>query len=91
MEHLGQDELLNKIRSAFKAAFHIDPRTITMDTVPSDIPQWDSMGHVTLASALEQTFDLTLDVVDLMAMEDVKKIFRIMQSKLGQAQRAQSA
>jgi len=82
------DQLLEKVRTAFKSSFEIDPQTITIDTVPSDIPAWDSMGHVTLASALEQAFGLTFDVDDLMAMENVKEICRVVQSKLGQVQGA---
>lgn len=82
------DEVLGKIRSAFKSAFDIDPQTVTLNTVPGDISAWDSMGHVTLASSLEQAFGLTFDVDDLMAMENVKEIHRIVQSKLGQVQSA---
>jgi acyl carrier protein len=76
--------LLEKIRTAFKSAFNVDPQTIDLNTVPSDVSGWDSMGHVTLASSLEQEFGLTFDVDDLMAMENVKEIYRILQSKLGQ-------
>jgi acyl carrier protein len=47
------------------------------------------MGHVTLASSLEQAFGLTFDVDDLMAMENVKEICRVVQSKLGQVQGSQ--
>jgi acyl carrier protein len=79
-----REELLEKVRIAFKSAFDVDPKTITIDTVPSDVSSWDSMGHVTLASSLEQTFGLTFDVDDLMAMENVKEICRIVQSKLNQ-------
>jgi acyl carrier protein len=82
------DEILGKIRSAFKSAFDLDPQTVTLNTVPGDISAWDSMGHVTLASSLEQAFGLTFDVDDLMAMENVKEIYRVVQSKLGQVQRA---
>ena len=85
---LNHDELLSKVRSAFKSAFDVDPQTININTVPSDVSSWDSMGHVTLASSLEQAFGLTFDVDDLMAMENVKEICRIVQSKLGQVQSA---
>jgi acyl carrier protein len=88
MENSKSDELLAKIRTAFKAAFDIDPQTVTLDTVPSDISAWDSMGHVTLASSLEQAFGLSFDVDDLMAMENVQEIYRIVQSKLAQTQNA---
>jgi len=76
------EELLEKVRTAFKSSFDVDPQTITINTVPSDIPAWDSMGHVTLASSLEKTFGLSFDVDDLMAMENVKEICRVVQSKL---------
>lgn len=80
--------LLEKVRSAFNSSFGVEPQTITIDTVPSDIPAWDSMGHVTLASNLEQAFGLTFDVDDLMAMENVKQICRVVEAKLGQAKSA---
>jgi len=80
------EELLEKVRAAFKASFDVDPLVITIDTVPADVQAWDSMGHLTLATKLEQAFGLTFDVDDLMAMENVKEICRIVDSKLYQAQ-----
>lgn len=77
------DEVLMKVQSAFESAFHIDARTITLETSPDNVPAWDSMGHVTLASSLEKTFGLTFDVDDLMEMENVQQICRVVQSKLG--------
>jgi acyl carrier protein len=83
------EELLTKVQAAFKSAFDIDPRTITLDTSPDDVSAWDSMGHVTLASSLERTFGFSLDVDDLMEMENVREICRVVQSKLGKVQGAQ--
>jgi acyl carrier protein len=83
------EELLTKVQAAFKSAFAIDPRTITLDTSPDDVPAWDSMGHVTLASSLERTFGLSFDVDDLMEMENVREICRVVQSKLGKVEDAQ--
>jgi acyl carrier protein len=76
------EELLAKVRVAFGATFDIDPQTITLDSTPNDIPPWDSMGHVELASSLERAFCVSFDVDDLMAMENVKEICRVVQSKL---------
>jgi acyl carrier protein len=83
------EELLAKVRTAFESAFNIDPQTVGIDTKPEDLPVWDSMGHVTLASSLERTFGLSFDVDDLMAMENVREICRIVQSKLGKVESAQ--
>jgi acyl carrier protein len=82
------EELLTKVQSAFNVAFDIDPQTITIDTSPADVPAWDSMGHVTLASSLEHAFELNFDVDELMGMENVKEICRIVQSKLDKVEGA---
>ena len=83
------EELLSGVRTAFSSAFGVEPHTVTIDTTPMDIPAWDSMGHVTLASNLETIFGLSFDVDDLMEMEDVKGICSVVQLKLARAQNAQ--
>lgn len=83
------EEVLAKVRTAFKSAFNVEPETITISTTAGEIPAWDSMGHVTLASSLEQVFGMTFDVDDLMAMENVKEICRVVQGKLSRVQVAQ--
>ena len=74
--------VLTKVREAFKAAFDIDPHLVSMETSPSDIPGWDSVGHLSLASELEQAFEISLDVDELMEMESVSEIVRIIKTKL---------
>lgn len=76
------EEALPGVRTAFKSAFNVDPQTITIDSTPNEISAWDSMGHVTLASSLERVFGLTFDVDDLMVMENVREICRVVQFKL---------
>ena len=76
-------EVLSKVQAAFRSAFDVDPATITLNTTPDEVQAWDSMGHVTLASALEQTFALNFDVDDLMEMENVGRICSVVERKLG--------
>lgn len=74
--------VLGRVQKAFHSAFDVDPESITIDTEPDDLKAWDSMGHVTLASSLEQEFDLTFDVDELMEMENVREIVRVIESKV---------
>jgi acyl carrier protein len=76
------ENLLSKVQGAFKAAFDVEPQSITIDTKPSDIPGWDSMGHVALVSSLEQAFGVSFDVDEVMEMEDVRQIVRIVEAHL---------
>ncbi|MGO8990629.1 MAG: acyl carrier protein [bacterium] len=76
------EDVLTKIQQAFHDAFDVDSKLVSIDTTPDDIPGWDSVGHLALASSLESAFGVTFDVDDLMEMENVHEIVRILQSKL---------
>ena len=77
-----QDYILTNVREAFKTAFDIDPELVSMDTTASEISAWDSVGHLSLAGSLEEVFGISLDVDELMEMESVREIVRIIEAKL---------
>lgn len=76
------EEVLNKVREAFTDAIDADGASITIDSLPDDIPGWDSLGHVAVGGSLETVFGVSLDVDELMEMEDVESIVRIMKAKV---------
>ena len=60
----------------------LSPQSVTLETKPGDIPAWDSMGHVALVSSLERAFGLSFDVDEVMEMENVAQIVRVVEAKL---------
>jgi acyl carrier protein len=76
------NNVLTRVQEVFHEAFGIDAQLISLGTTPSDVPHWDSVGHLDLASRLERAFGITFDIDDLMEMEDVREIVRIVDSKL---------
>jgi acyl carrier protein len=76
------DDILAKVQEAFKAAFGVDTKSVTLETKADDVPGWDSVGHLSLAASIEEVFGLSLDVDDLMEMESVSAIVRIIGAKL---------
>ena len=72
------DDLVGKVRVAFHDAFGTAPESVTMESTPDDIAGWDSLGHVQLASHLERIFALSFSVDELMDMQDVASIVRIL-------------
>ena len=81
------DNVLTRVQEVFHEAFGVDAQVISMDTTPNEVPAWDSVGHLDLASRLEHAFGINLDVDDLMEMENVREIVRILNSKLEQRMR----
>jgi acyl carrier protein len=78
----NMEEILPKIQKAFHESFGIEATEVTLETAPAAVPGWDSMGHLTLANNLEQAFVISFGVDELMEMESVKAIVRIIQGKL---------
>ena len=76
------DRVLPKVREAFKTVFDIEPQSLTLETSAGDIPGWNSLGHLSLTTHFEQTFGITFDVDELMEMENVREIVRIVLAKL---------
>ncbi|MGA3006705.1 MAG: hypothetical protein ABSE59_02320 [Opitutaceae bacterium] len=73
------ENLMLAVQNAFKATFEVE--SITIETKPGDIPAWDSMGHVALVSNLERGLGLSFDVDEVMEMENVRQIVRIVEAK----------
>ena len=78
-----QEALLPRVQTAFQRAFDLDPASITLDTQPDDIPKWDSLGHATLACSLEREFNIRFNIDELLALENVREIVRVVRLKLG--------
>ena len=78
-----QETLLPRVQRAFQRAFELEPRSITLETQPDDIPKWDSLGHATLAYSLEREFNIRFSIDELMALENVRAIIEVVGLKLG--------
>ena len=58
-----------------------------MDAVPTDVSQkncdrWDSLRHLTLASELEDAFDIELEPEEIAEMSELSRVIDMIQSKL---------
>ena len=79
---LEQNDILTIIQKVFKTSFEVDPLKVSLETRASDIEGWDSVGQLSLASELEDAFNISLEVDEFMDMENVRDIVRIVQTKL---------
>lgn len=69
---------LDKLNKIFKDLFNVKAITEEMEQMgPSDIEDWDSLGHIDLVTELEEAFEISIAVEDVSRMYtigDVKKI-----------------
>ena len=62
-----------KYKKAFIEGLGVDDKIITDKLKYNDIPEWDSIGHMTLMSNLEEAFSVTLETDDIVDFSSFKK------------------
>lgn len=58
--------------------FNVDPGELDDLSSRDTIPGWDSMGHLTLITALEEHFGVKISIANAMEMVSVGKIKEIL-------------
>tara|TARA_B100000787_G_C16063380_1_gene236557 strand:+ start:408 stop:653 length:246 start_codon:yes stop_codon:yes gene_type:complete len=67
----------NDFIAAVAAALEIEVDTVTMDLKIDDIPEWDSLGHLTILSYLDDLTDGRAgEIKDLGSMENLRDIWK---------------
>ena len=72
---------LERYKKVFIEALSISPDTFTEEIKYNDVAEWDSIGHMTLMSALEEEFKITLETDDIIDFSSFKKGIELLQSK----------
>jgi acyl carrier protein len=79
-EHMNSD-ILSKVKEVLKGLFDVNAQSISLETKATDIPAWDSVGHLSLCGALDETFELRLAVDEMADIDSVRAIVSIIEEK----------
>ena len=63
----------SKYIEIFITSLSIDKKNFNEKLKYNDIPEWDSIGHMTLMSGLEESFGITLETDDIIDFSSYKK------------------
>lgn len=72
---------LEKYNEIFKSTLNLSEEELNDKLVYQEVPEWDSVGHMTLISALEDEFDIMFDTDDIIDFSSYVKGMDILQSK----------
>lgn len=57
-----------ELRSVFADTLGLDPDEVTVDTNRQSEPAWDSLNHLRLVTAVEETFGIKLSMAEIQAI-----------------------
>lgn len=66
--------LFERLQQTIATTLKVPAARITATTRDEDLPAWDSLGQVNLMMAIEQTFDLMIEVEDFEQLKSVPAI-----------------
>jgi len=72
--------LEDKVLAIMREVFEMDE--VTVDASQKNCERWDSLHHLTLASELEDAFDIELEPEEIAQMTDFGQVIGMLQSKL---------
>ncbi|MFT7721743.1 MAG: acyl carrier protein [Roseateles sp.] len=67
----------DKLRATFAEALGTTADQITDTTTYSEFPNWDSVAHMALIAAIEESFDIMIDAEDVIDMSNFAKAKQI--------------
>ena len=67
-----------KYKDIFIKSLSIDDSKFNEEIKYNDIPEWDSIGHMTLMSELEEGFSITMETDDIVDFGSFKKGINIL-------------
>lgn len=63
----------DKYKDIFIKSLSIDSKKFNEDLKYNEITEWDSIGHMTLMSGLEEGFNITMETDDIVDFSSFKK------------------
>lgn len=76
-------DTLEKVIEIVATTCDVDKSEVTENSTVGDFPAWDSVGHLSILTNVEEAFDISFEPEEMMELEDVKDIVEAVNQKIG--------
>lgn len=73
--------IIERVTPIFRDVFDDGSLVVTEQLDASQVPQWDSLAHISLVVALEGEFGIEFTTEELAEMENVGDLLRLLEAK----------
>ena len=77
----SRSALIERVTPIFRDVFDDGALVVTEQLDASQVPQWDSLAHISLVVALEGEFGIEFTTEELAEMENVGDLLRTLEAK----------
>lgn len=76
-----REAIIKRLTPIFHDVFDDDTLVITESTSAADIPDWDSLMHITLCVAIEKDFNIRLNAAEIARLANVGGLIDVLIGK----------
>ena len=80
---MNEDTVKRRVCDSIAEVLKVDAESITTESGPGNPPEWDSLGNVAIIQAVEESFGVSFDILDLMDVEMVQDLIDLTLEALG--------
>jgi acyl carrier protein len=73
--------LLPRVNEVFRSVFDDPNLTVSMATTAKDVPDWDSITHITLVIEMERVFNVKFQMAEIEKLRNVGDLIAILATK----------
>ena len=77
---MSRAEIQEKVTEIFRDVFDDESIVLTDETTAADIEDWDSLTHITLISEIEDAFNFSFSMKDVLGMKNVGEMLTILEN-----------
>ena len=70
---------IEKYKKTFASSLSVEIYVVKENLEYNGIPEWDSIGHMTLMSGLEEAFNISIETDDIVDFSSYKEGLKILQ------------
>ncbi len=74
-------EVLDQVKEIVAKVCEVEVSKVTENTAIGDFPNWDSIGHLTILSTIEEVLGISFEPEEMMELEDVNDIVKAVEEK----------
>jgi len=79
---MGEQAVLDRLTTIFRDVFDLPSLVLDPAMTASDVPEWDSVNHITLVVATEQEFGIKFQTAEIEELKNVGEFISLIGAKL---------
>ena len=72
---------MSRLHSLVAEVLGVEVASVTGDTGPGTIPQWDSMAHMQLVAAVEESYAVQFSIEEIPSILSVAELVQLLREK----------